>query len=108
MNIILLDDNECCLYGHQLAQQVSKSGRPLETYIVRGLDLNNYVAFVHTMFPQFSEVQDLYASYETVSDQELRKLLMAVSDRVELSMTDVKTMVRVQEKWVDYEERGNN
>jgi hypothetical protein len=43
-----------------------------------------------------------------VGDEELKRLLIAVSDRVELTESNVKTMVRVQEKWVDYEERGNN
>jgi hypothetical protein len=105
MNIILRDPNGCCLNWQE---HVCKTGRPCETYIVEGLHLHNFVAFVYTMFPEFAEVQELYASYEMEGNEELRKLLMAVSDRVELTMTHVTTMVEVQNRWVDYEERGNN
>jgi hypothetical protein len=108
MNIILRDPNGCCLYGQELAEHVLKTGRPLETYVVEGLELNNFVAFVRTWFPQFAEVQELYAYYETVGNEELKRLLTAVSDRVELTESNVKLMIEVQNRWVNYNERGNN
>jgi hypothetical protein len=49
MNIILRDPNGCVLYGQEVAEHVCKTGRPLETYIVENLHLNNFVAFVYKL-----------------------------------------------------------
>jgi hypothetical protein len=71
-------------------------------YIVNGVSLDNYAAYLHVNYPGSPEVADFYEKYETASTQELKALLAAVSNQVQLTALDGLRMVVKQVKWQQF------
>jgi hypothetical protein len=91
MNLVIQDDEGQIIYGHEVLKRISRSGMTLEVNIVRGIGPECFVTYLGKRFPQVKEVIDLLASNEINY-----KLLEAVSDRIELGVADVVSMLRSQ------------
>ncbi len=91
MNLVIQDDEGEIIYGHKVLKRISQTGRTLEVNIVRGIVPECFVMYVGKQFPDVKEVRDLVDSNEVN-----RKLLEAVSDRIELGVADVVSMFRSQ------------
>ena len=91
MNLVIQDDEGKTIYGHEVLQRISKTGMTVEANIVRGIMPECFISYVSRRFPDLKEVRNLVASKEINF-----KLLKAVSDRIELNLTDVVAMFASQ------------
>jgi hypothetical protein len=91
MNLVIQDDEGQIIYGHEVLKRLSQTGLTPEVNVVRGIHPECFITYVSRRFPEVKEVRDLVASNEIDY-----KLLEAVSDRIELGVTDVVSMFRLQ------------
>jgi hypothetical protein len=91
MNLVIQDDEGQTIYGHKVLKRMARTGMTLEVNIVRGIMPECFITYVSRRFPEVKEVRDLAGSNE-IND----KLLEAVSNRIELSLTDIVSMFSSQ------------
>jgi hypothetical protein len=75
MNLVIIDDEERILYGHQLLQRTIERAVPVEVSVVRGITAEVYIEYVQQRFGHIKEVKAMAAS-----DQVDGELLEAVSE----------------------------
>jgi hypothetical protein len=92
MDILIRSKPGVVLYGHQFHQRfVETRQKHLGVLTVDQLDPSVYVAWVGARFSHFAEVRALVAA-----DKPSKKLLEAVSDRIELTREDVEDLLQRQ------------
>jgi hypothetical protein len=93
MNMIIIDEEDRILYGHQLLKRITSTDKSMEVELTRGISAECYIAYVHGRFPDSKEVKALWNGNEVNCDR-----LEAVSDSIELTPDDVKNMQALEAK----------
>lgn len=93
MNLIIRDDEDRILYGHQLLRHIIATGKNNEVLVCNGIEAEIFIAYVWTKFPENRAVEALHRCGEV--DEEL---LEAVSDSIELTIEDMEAMKEFQNR----------
>jgi hypothetical protein len=92
MNVVIKDEDGHLLYGHQLLNQIIKTKKGTQVYLLNNVPAEAYIVYISHRFPQCKEVQTLQASH--MIDYQL---LEAISDIIELSEDDCEAIEQLSE-----------